>query len=95
MISLDTLRQPFCLCLGLAHGQCLLLLASILLLNLLRLLGGLLDEGQEFGLTRDVSSEHLRHNQTLLGLVVFEDTAKCSLSGTECLGNLLAIFFHV
>jgi hypothetical protein len=28
-------------------------------------------------------------------LVVLEDTAKCSLSGAECLGNSLAILLHV
>jgi hypothetical protein len=28
-------------------------------------------------------------------LVILEDTAKCSLSGAECLGNPLAILFHV
>lgn len=43
----------------------------------------LFDVWQEFGLARNVFAQHLGNNKTLRCLVVLEDTAECSLSGTD------------
>jgi hypothetical protein len=49
-----------------------------------RVLGKILDVGQEFGLARDVLAQHFGHVEALLGLVVLEHAAERTLGGAEC-----------